>query len=246
VASTPEDVYHTEMASYALGRLLSLTSSPSPSPASSSSSSPEQRILVLISGSGTNLQALIDASLPGRIIHVISNRKSAFGLTRATNAGISTGYHNLVPYKSQHATIEAAREAYDADLATLILEQRPDLVVCAGWMHILSSRFLDPLVAAGIDIINLHPALPGCFDGKDAIARAHAAFQRGEIAETGVMIHRVIGEVDRGEPILVRKVEMREGESVEELEARMHEVEHGAIVEGTRMVLEERIRRLQA
>jgi phosphoribosylglycinamide formyltransferase len=242
VASSPEDAYHTDMASYALGRLLSLTSySPSPSPAPCA---PEQRILVLISGSGTNLQALIDASsLPGRIIHVISNRRSAFGLTRAANAGISTGYHNLVPYKSQHPTLEAAREAYDADLAALILQQKPDLVVCAGWMHILSDRFLEPLMKAGIEIVNLHPALPGQFDGKDAIARAHAAFQRGEIRETGVMVHRVIGEVDRGEPILVRRVEMREGESVEELEGRIHEIEHGAIVEGTRTVLEERIRR---
>ena len=95
----------------------------------------------------------------------------------------------------------------------------------------------------GVDIINLHPALPGCFDGKDAIQRAWNAFQQGEIKETGIMVHHVIGAVDRGEPIVVRKVDLREGESVEELEARMHVIEHDAIVEGTRMVLEGRLRR---
>lgn len=223
------------MASYLLARLLSLTDGPSP------------RILVLISGNGSNLQALIDATppLPGTIIHVLSNRRTAYGLTRAATAGIPTSYHNLVSYKSRYSTDVAAREAYDADLARLILAQKPDLVVCAGWMHILSTTALDPLEAAGIDIINLHPALPGQFDGKDAIGRAWRAFQEGEVDGTGVMMHHVISAVDRGEPVLVRKVEIRKGESVEELEARIHEVEHEMIVEGTRIVLEQRAERLR-
>jgi len=222
------------MASYMIASLLSSKNS---TPATT------QRILVLISGSGTNLQALLDATLPGRIIHVLSNRKSAFGLTRAANAGVPTSYHNLLSYKSRYATDTEARAAYDADLAALILAQAPDLVVCAGWMHILSEAALQPLGEKGVDIINLHPALPGCFDGKDAIQRAWNAFQQGEIKETGIMVHHVIGAVDRGEPIVVRKVDLREGESVEELEARMHVIEHDAIVEGTRMVLEGRLRR---
>ncbi|KAF8544771.1 formyl transferase-domain-containing protein [Trichophaea hybrida] len=227
------------MASYLLGRLISLTTD------SPSSDSPSARILVLISGSGTNLQALIDASLPGVIIHVLSNRKSAYGLSRAKAASIPTSYHNLIPYKSQYSADSEARAAYDADLAQLILAQKPDLVICAGWMHILSQTALDPLEKAGVDIINLHPALPGQFDGKDAIARAWRAFQDGEIEETGVMIHHVIGAVDRGEPVLVRRVMMTAGESVEELEARIHEVEHAAIVEGTKIVLEQRAERLR-
>jgi len=223
------------MASYLLGRLLSLTTDSPSTP----------RILVLISGSGTNLQALIDAPLPGIIVHVLSNRKSAYGLERAKKAGIPTSCHSLLSYKSQHETTEAARAAYDADLAQMILAQKPDLVVCAGWMHILSLNALDPLEKAGVDIINLHPALPGQFDGKDAIARAWKAFQDGEIEETGVMIHHVISAVDQGEPVLIRKVAMRAGESVEELEARIHEVEHAAIVEGTKTVLEQRAERLR-
>ncbi|KAF8475927.1 formyl transferase [Kalaharituber pfeilii] len=210
------------------------------------------RILVLISGNGSNLQALIDAttssprSLPATIIHVISNKKSAYGLTRAANASIPTTYHNLVPYKRAHQEdVPAARRAYDADLASIILTHSPDLIVCAGWMHILSPAFLTPLADAGIDIINLHPALPGQFDGANAISRAFEAYQKGEITKTGVMIHRVIADVDRGEPLLVREVEFKEGESLEELEERIHKVEHVAIVDGTRVALEERRRRTE-
>jgi len=225
------------MASYLLARLLTLAFTAATPP-------PLPRILVLISGSGTNLQALLDAALPGEITHVLSNRKSAFGLTRARDAGIPTTYHNLLTYKSRFPSdSQSARQAYDADLARLILEQDPDLVVCAGWMHILSPTALDPLKDAGVDIINLHPALPGQFDGKDAIERAWKAFQADEVKETGVMIHHVIHAVDRGKPIVVRRVGLREGESLEELEARIHKVEHEAIVEGTRIALEQRAER---
>ncbi|KAK6334047.1 hypothetical protein TWF696_002551 [Orbilia brochopaga] len=207
------------------------------------------RIVVLISGSGSNLQALIDATstplLPSaRIVHVISNRKAAYGLTRAANASppIPTSYHGFPPYKTSHPS--DPRGAYDADLAKLILnlpeDQYPDLIVCAGWMHILSPKFLDPIDGAGIPIINLHPALPGAFDGAGAIERAWEAFQRGEIAETGVMIHYVIKEVDRGEPIVVKKVEIKAGESVQELTERIHDIEHVAIVEGAKLALEKK------
>jgi phosphoribosylglycinamide formyltransferase len=121
------------------------------------------RITVLISGTGTNLQALIDAqatTLSGAtIVRVISNRKNVMGLQRAENAGIPTAYHNLVQYKKRHPKEEEqlAREEYDEDLAKLILADEPDLVVCAGFMHILSPRFLDPLAAKNVDVINLHP-----------------------------------------------------------------------------------------
>jgi phosphoribosylglycinamide formyltransferase len=200
------------------------------------------RILVLISGNGSNLQALIDAcntvKLPSsRIIRVISNRKDAYGLIRAQNASIPTTYHNLVKYKKQQAASDAgillARVAYDKDLAQLILENKPDLVVCAGWMHILSSAFVDALSEADIATINLHPALPGQFNGANAIHRAYEAFKKGEIEHTGVMIHHVISEVDMGEPIVTKEVPIMKGESEEQLENRIHEVEWELIVEGT-------------
>ncbi|KAK6529082.1 hypothetical protein TWF694_004300 [Orbilia ellipsospora] len=207
------------------------------------------RIVVLISGSGSNLQALIDAAstpaLPnGRIVHVISNRKAAYGLTRAANASppIPTSYHGFPPYKTSHP--EDPRGSYDADLAKIILNlpeaQYPDLIVCAGWMHILSPKFLEPIEGAGIPIINLHPALPGAFDGAGAIERAWEAFKSDQITETGVMIHYVIKEVDRGEPIVVKKVELKAGESLEDLTERIHAIEHVAIVEGAKLALEKK------
>ncbi len=206
------------------------------------------RIIVLISGNGTNLQALIDAcatnTLPSTsIVRVISNRKDAYGLIRAATADppIPTIYHNLVKYKKEHPKtdegVQQARKAYDAELARLLLADSPDLVVCAGWMHILADDFLDPLTEANVPVINLHPALPGQFNGANAIQRAHAAFQQGDIQETGVMVHYVISEVDMGEPILVRKVTMVAGESEADLAQRIHRVEWEIIVDGTELVV---------
>jgi phosphoribosylglycinamide formyltransferase len=222
---------------------------------------PPTKLTVLISGSGTNLQALIDASstapnespaaksptLPNtQIIRVISNKKTAFGLQRAERAGIPTRYHNLIGGKymksgeKDEGVVREARQKYDADLARLVLEDEPDLVVCAGWMHILAPSFLDPLAAAGVPIINLHPALPGRYDGAHAIERAYNDFQAGKLenGRTGVMIHYVISEVDRGEPILVKEIECQQGESLEALEERIHRVEHVAIVEGAGLAIE--------
>jgi phosphoribosylglycinamide formyltransferase len=101
-------------------------------------------------------------------------------------------------------------------------------------MHILSDAFLDILngrsteveVKTTIPCINLHPALPGAFDGANAIGRAFEAFQRGETTKTGVMVHRVVREVDRGEPLVVREVEIKKGDTLEDLEARIHEVRY--------------------
>ena len=106
-------------------------------------------------------------------------------------------------------------------------------------MHILAPSFLAPLAAASVPVINLHPALPREFAGADAIGRAWEAFRKGEIKRTGVMIHKVIAEVDAGRAIVAEEVEMREEETLEELEERMHKVEHGLIVEGTRRALRE-------
>jgi len=111
-------------------------------------------------------------------------------------------------------------------------------VVCAGWMHILSPQFLGPLKEAGVPIINLHPALPGEFNGAHAIERAWQAAREGRISRTGVMIHYVIEEVDEGQPIVVREVEIHDGESLEDLEERIHTVEHVAIVDGTKIALQ--------
>ncbi|BFZ62749.1 Bifunctional purine biosynthetic protein ADE5,7 [Saitoella coloradoensis] len=199
-------------------------------------------IVVLISGSGSNLQALIDnQGSDYKITHVISNKKAAYGLERAAKASIPTSVHNIIPYRKRHPDdVSAARADFDKELAQRIKELKPDLVVCAGWMHILSSECLRPLKEAGVPLINLHPALPGAFDGAHAIDRAYDAFQKGEITKTGCMIHWVIEEVDRGEPLLIKEIEMKKEESQDDLETRIHSVEHVAIVEGTNMALAHR------
>lgn len=214
--------------------------------------SPKKNVLVLISGSGTNLQALIDASAKGQldaqIQLVISSSSTAFGLTRAAKSSIPTYIHTLqsdkyygtLPKTDKEAR-KAARIQFNKDLAQYILnlDTKPDLIVCAGWMLILAPVFLQPLEEANIPIINLHPALPGAFAGTHAIERAWEAGQKGEITKGGVMIHKVIAAVDEGEPLVVKEIELKKDETVEEYEARVHSVEHAAIVEGAIKALEE-------
>ncbi|KAG1084332.1 hypothetical protein G6F42_021831 [Rhizopus arrhizus] len=132
-----------------------------------------QSIVVLISGSGTNLQALIDATqdgrLKGKIIAVVSNRKNAFGLERAKKAGIPTRTFSLKQFKDQGKT----RVDFDVHVAKTIQEEyHPDLVILAGWMHILSPDFL---AFFNNNVMNLHPALPGQFDGRDSTYWYHGA-----------------------------------------------------------------------
>jgi formyltetrahydrofolate-dependent phosphoribosylglycinamide formyltransferase len=214
-------------------------------------------------GTGSNLQALIDATLiestalPGAYISfVLSNRKAAYGLTRAStsNPPIPTAVSSLKTYQSKHPG--ATRDEYDVDLARIIIDahdgRAPDLIVLAGFMHIVSPVFLAAMGHAGdgrskapawaparpVPIINLHPALPGAFDGAQAIERAFAAFQRGDIRSTGVMVHEVVAEVDRGSPVLVREVPIERDDTLASLEEKIHVLEHRLIVEGTRAMLD--------
>lgn len=187
------------------------------------------RIAVLVSGYGSNLQAIIDAveggRLPGvEVALVVSNRREAYGITRAVQHGIPVVIFPLAPY----TRAGMAREAYDADLAAIIESFGVSWVVMAGWMHVLSDAFLNHFPSR---VINLHPALPGAFPGTDAIERAHAAFQRGEIEQTGVMVHLVPDEaVDAGPVVMKETVPLRRGESLEELEERIHRLEHRLLV----------------
>jgi formyltetrahydrofolate-dependent phosphoribosylglycinamide formyltransferase len=192
-------------------------------------------LVVLISGSGTNLQAIIDAieakSLNAKIALVVSNRKAAYGLTRAENHQIPTLYFPLKPYPDAGKS----RESYDVDLAERVRECEPTLIVLAGWMHIVTPAFLEPFPNR---VINLHPALPGQFPGTHAIERAFEAYKNGEINESGCMIHYVIPEVDAGEVITTAMVPFEDGDTLEIYEERMHEAEHKLIVKGIRISLE--------
>lgn len=189
------------------------------------------RLVVMVSGNGSNLQAILDAcasgELPTRVVVVISNKADAYGLERAQQAGVPSVV--LEKLKDQD------RRAYDAQLAEIVAAYRPDWVVLAGWMRILTSAFLDHFPNR---VINLHPALPGTFPGTHAIERAYEAWQRGEIDRTGVMVHLVPDEgVDVGPVLGTRKIIFRPDESLEKFEGRMHKIEHDLLVETLKSVL---------
>lgn len=183
------------------------------------------RLVVLISGGGSNLQAILDACadgrLPAQVVMVISNRADAYGLQRAAAAGIPA---LALPRRSGQD-----RHAYDGDLAQCVSACRPDWVVLAGWMRILTPAFLSAFPGR---VINLHPALPGTFPGTHAIQRAYEAFQRGEITRTGVMVHLVPDEgVDCGPVLNSAEIPIDPADTLATLEARMHSVEHRLLVE---------------
>lgn len=209
----------------------------------------QARITVLISGKGSNLQALIDAcgtdALPNaHIVKVISDRKDAYGLKRAETAGIPTEYLGILPFKkkypddNENPQFQEARRAYDAKLQELVLADEPDIVVGAGFMRILTTSFLDPVKSSKIPIINLHPSMPGDLIGANCIQRAWDEYQAGKRTKTGIMIHYVIAEVDKGEPIVWEGVSIEGCKHMQDLEERIHEREHPLMVEGTRKAIE--------
>ncbi|RHZ56300.1 hypothetical protein Glove_402g52 [Diversispora epigaea] len=193
-----------------------------------------RNIIIFISGNGSNLQAIIDSVKSGtlncNISLVVSNKKLAFGLTRAAQANIPTLIFPLKPYKDAGKS----RNEYDEDLAKKMKEYNPDLIVLAGWMHILSINFLKYFD----NIINLHPALPNKFDGVNAIERAYDAFKKGEITNTGVMVHKVIPDIDKGEPLLIEEVPILESDTLDDLETRIHSTEHRLIVQAVKKFLD--------
>lgn len=188
------------------------------------------RIAILISGSGTNLQAILDASeagkLPGvEIALVVSNRIEAYGIKRAIHHGVPVIYFPLAPY----TRAGRPRAQYDADLAGILRAFGVEWVVQAGWMHVFSNAFLQHFPSR---VINLHPALPGAFPGTHAIQRAYEAYKKGEITHTGVMVHLVPDEgVDVGPVIAQEIVPIYPQDGLDELEARVHAVEHRLLVQ---------------
>jgi phosphoribosylglycinamide formyltransferase 1 len=182
------------------------------------------RLVVLASGNGSNLQAILDAcssgALPAQVAAVVSDKPRAYALERARQAGI--------PALAQPKRKGDDRLDYDAALADLVADQEPDWVVLAGWMRLLSMNFLGRFPGR---VINLHPALPGAFPGAHAIADALAAYQRGEITHTGVMVHQVPDEgIDNGPVLAQQAVAIEADDTLETLSARMHAVEHRLLV----------------
>lgn len=190
------------------------------------------RLVVLASGSGSNLQAIIDATdsglLDAEVVLVVVNRRSAFAAERADRVGIPAVYRALGPFRERHDDPRVAREAYDAALAAEVADARPDLIVQAGWMHLFTNAFLERFPEM---VVNLHPALPGAFPGAHAIDDAWAAHESDGLDHTGVMVHLVPDEgVDDGPVLAQQRVDIEPGDTRESLEARIHAVEHQLFV----------------
>lgn len=193
------------------------------------------RLVVLISGGGSNLQAILDACAAGwlaaQVVAVVSNKGDAFGLERARQAGVPAIHLSPTPFGSS----SDSRQAYDAALAELVAGFQPDWVVLAGWMRLLTLSFLGRFPGR---VVNLHPARPGAFPGTHAIERAYEAFRRGEIGETGVMVHLVPDEgVDDGPVLAWEAVPIYPADTLGSLEARIHAVEHRLLPETLRRLI---------
>ncbi|MFK3680268.1 phosphoribosylglycinamide formyltransferase [Pseudomonas sp. NPDC088890] len=172
-------------------------------------------VVVLLSGSGSNLQALIDSSLgqdsPVQIRGVISNRADAYGLERAKAAGIDTAV-------LQHQGFDG-RQAFDAALMALIDGMQPDLVVLAGFMRILSGDFVRHYQGR---LLNIHPSLLPKYKGLHTHQRA---LEAGD-TEHGCSVHFVTEELDGGPLVVQAVVAVAPDDTVQSLANRVHHQEH--------------------
>lgn len=171
-------------------------------------------IVILISGSGSNLQAIIDEAahnLPVDIRAVISNRADAYGLERAEKSGIHTEVLDHRNYDS--------REAYDSALQHLIDSFEPGLVVLAGFMRILTDDFVRHYEGR---MFNIHPSLLPKYRGLHTHARAIEADE----SEHGATVHFVIPDLDSGPIVIQAQVAVEPGDSPETLAARVLKQEH--------------------
>ena len=177
-----------------------------------------QKIVVLISGSGTNLQAIIDKlhkqplrDLETEIVAVISNKPDVYGLQRANNAEIKS---QVVVSKGTES-----REAYDALLSSEIDTYQPDLIILAGFMRILSTEFVNKYIGK---MINIHPSLLPKYPGINTHQRAIDA---GDVVH-GATVHFVTPELDSGPTILQAKVPLFAEDCAQDLTDRVLTQEH--------------------
>jgi phosphoribosylglycinamide formyltransferase-1 len=175
---------------------------------------------VLVSGEGTNLQALIDASLP--IVCVASSKPGVRALERAEAAGIETAVFAASDYES--------REARDEAMAVWLEERGVTLVVCAGYMQLLRKPFFDQY---GGRIVNTHsaplPEFPGAHPIEDVLASG--------IRESAATVHYVDKGIDTGPVIVAERVPVLEGDTPETLRARVQAVEHRLLPETVRSLI---------
>jgi len=187
------------------------------------------KVAVLVSGFGSNLQALMDASheedYPGLIVLVISNRDGAYALTRAKQADIPTRVlrHQDFPDRS----------SYDRALDAILQEHGVEFVSMAGFMRILSPWFTRKWAGK---IINIHPSLLPAYKGLDTHARVLAAGEKRH----GCSVHWVTEALDSGGIIAQLATDIRPSDTLESLKARVHKLEHQLYPEALRLALMER------
>ena len=199
------------------------------------------KIAVLLSGSGTNLQRIIDDiennTLKNcEICVVVSNKITAYGLMRAKKQKLITTYFPFLKEKEE-------RSGYDKLLAFNVLSFNPDVVVLAGWTHILSDVFLQHFP----HIINLHPALPGEFPGANAVQDAYKSSRKWyskqegtnkkNYFKTGAMCHKVIEEIDAGEVLATKSFSITPSESLEDVKKQMKIIEKDVLIEGLQILM---------
>lgn len=172
------------------------------------------RFAVLASGSGTNLQALLDA-YPENLVVVAGNKKEAFAFERARRAGVPVEHVDPAGFES--------RRDYDAELAARVAAHGVGLVVGAGYMRVLSPTFLERFPA----VLNVHPSLLPEFRGLHAVRRT---LDSG-VKKTGVTVHLMVEEVDAGPIVAQEEVPVLPGDTEESLLGRMHPVEHRLLVD---------------
>lgn len=173
------------------------------------------RVVVLISGNGSNLQALIDATKEGKllaqIVAVISNKTDAYGLQRAASAGIPAEVLEHIQF--------ADREQFDQALMALIDRFQPDLVVLAGFMRILTPAFVTHYMGK---MLNIHPSLLPLYKG----IHTHKRVLEDKAREHGVSVHFVTPELDGGPVIMQAKVPVLPSDTPESLAKRVQVQEH--------------------
>ena len=199
------------------------------------------KIAVLLSGSGTNLQRIIDDIKNNtlkncEICVVVSNKITAYGLMRAKKQNFKTIHFPFIKEKEE-------RSGYDKLLAFNVLSFNPDIVVLAGWMHILSDVFLQHFP----HIINLHPALPGEFPGANAIEDAYKSSRKWYSKQegsnkkiyfkTGTMCHKVIEEIDAGEVLATKSFLIAQNDTLEDVKKQMKTIEKDVLIDGLHKVI---------
>lgn len=188
-------------------------------------------IAVLASGSGTNFQALVKAickqKLKAKIKLLITDEKTSFVRKRAKSLGIRDIFINPEEFKS--------RLEFDKEIVKTLRKEGIDLVILAGYMRIISPLFIKSF---NNKILNIHPALLPSFKGRNAISRA---FNYG-CKVTGVTVHFIDEKVDHGPIILQETVTIKKGMSEEELEKKIHRLEHKLYLQALKLILDKKVR----